>query len=195
MVKLVGICGSLRAASYNRGLLRVAVASVPEGATMEVAEIGALPLFNEDLEKPAWPESVQTFRRTLWGADAILFVTPEYNAGMPGVLKNAVDWASRFEGLGGRTAPEGETRRTPLQDTPVATMGATPGTLGTARSQAQLRASLLATGVRLMPSPEAYVGSAKAKFENGELTDEASRAAVAKVVAGLVAWTRLLRAT
>ena len=193
MVKIVGICGSLRAASYNRGLLRVAAASLPEGATLEVAEIGALPLFNEDLEKPEWPAAVQAFRRVLWSAEALLFSVPEYNAGMPGVLKNAVDWASRFEGLGGRTAPEGEARKTPLQDTPVATMGATPGTLGTARSQSQLRASLLATGVRLMPSPECYVGTAKAKFADGELADEASRAAVAKVVAGLVEWTRRLK--
>jgi chromate reductase len=195
MVKIVGICGSLRAASYNRGLMRVAAASVPPGVALEVAEIGALPLFNEDLEKPEWPAPVQAFRLILWTADAILFVTPEYNAGMPGVLKNAVDWASRFEGLGGRTAPEGEARKTPLQDTPVATMGATPGTLGTARSQQQLRASLLATGVRLMPAPEAYVGSAKAKFAEGELVDEPSRAAVARVVAGLVAWATLLKAT
>jgi chromate reductase len=192
MVRLVGICGSLRAASYNRGLLRVAAASLPEGASLDVVEIGALPLFNEDLEKPAWPEPVMAFRRALWGADAILFSVPEYNAGMPGVLKNAVDWASRFEGTN-RSAPDGEARKTPLQDIPVATMGATPGTLGTARSQSQLRASLLATNVRLMPSPECYVGAAKAKFENGELADEASRAAVAKVVAGLVEWTRRLK--
>ncbi|MGG5820727.1 NADPH-dependent FMN reductase [Falsiroseomonas sp. HW251] len=194
MVKIAGICGSLRAASYNRGLLRVAAASVPDGASIQVVEIGDLPLFNEDLEKPSWPEPVMAFRRALWGADAILFVTPEYNAGMPGVLKNAVDWASRFEGAN-RSAPDGEARKTPLQDTPVATMGATPGTLGTARSQTQLRASLLATNVRLMPTPECYVGTAKAKFENGELADEASRAAVAKVVAGLVAWAALLKST
>lgn len=194
MIKIAGICGSLRAASYNRGLLRAAASAVPEGASMTVVEIGDLPLFNEDIEKPSWPEPVMAFRRALWAADAILFVTPEYNAGMPGVLKNAVDWASRFEGSN-RSAPDGEVRKTPLQDTPVATMGATPGTLGTARSQAQLRASLLATNIRLMPSPECYVGTAKAKFENGELVDEASRAAAAKVVAGLVAWTKLLKAT
>lgn len=194
MIRIAGICGSLRAASYNRGLLRVAAASVPEGASIEVVEIGGLPLFNEDIEKPSWPEPVMAFRRALWAADAILFVTPEYNAGMPGVLKNAVDWASRFEGSN-RSAPEGESRKTPLQATPVATMGATPGTLGTARSQTQLRASLLATNVRLMPTPECYVGTAKAKFENGELVDEASRRSVAAVVAGLVEWARLLKAT
>ncbi|WP_270938168.1 NADPH-dependent FMN reductase [Falsiroseomonas oryzae] len=191
MTRIVGICGSLRAASYNRGLLRAAAASLPPGATLEVAEIGALPLFNEDIEKPEWPEPVQGFRRVLWTADAVLVATPEYNAGIPGVLKNAIDWASRFEGLGGRTAPEGDARKTPLQDVPVAIMGATPGSLGTARSQQQLRTVLLNVGMRVMPSPEAYVGGAKGRFAEGELADEASRAQVAKVVAGLVAWAGL----
>jgi chromate reductase len=191
MVRIIGICGSLRAASYNRGLLRAASRSLPEGTTLEVAEIGALPLINEDLEKPEWPAPVQEFRRVLWRADAFLIATPEYNAGMPAPLKNAIDWASRYEGLGGRTAPEGDTRRTPLQDVPAAIMGATPGMLGTARSQQQLRTVLLNTGMRVMPSPEAYVGSAKGKYAEGELADEATLAVVAKVVSGLVAWTRL----
>jgi chromate reductase len=192
-VRIVGLCGSLRAASYNRALLRAAATSLPDGVTLDIVEIGALPLMNEDLEKPAWPEPVQAFRRTLWGAEAMLVATPEYNAGIPAPLKNAIDWASRAEGLGGRTAPDGEARRTPLQELPVAIIGATPGSLGTARSQQQLRAVLLNTGMRVMPAPEAYVGGAKAKFTEGELTDEPSRAAIAKVVAGLVAWTRLLK--
>ena len=192
MVRIVGICGSLRAASYNRGLLRAAASALPEGATLEVAEIGALPLMNEELEKPEWPAPVQEFRRQLWAAEALLIATPEYNASIPAPLKNAVDWASRAEGIGGRTAPEGETRRNPLQELPAATMGATPGMTGTARSQQHLRLSLIACGARVMPGPDAYVGGAKGKYENGELADEASRAAVAKVVAGLVAWARLV---
>jgi chromate reductase len=193
-MRIVGICGSLRAASYNRGLLRAAAASLPGGASLEVVEIGGLPLMNEDLERPEWPGPVQAFRRTLWAAEAVLVATPEYNAGIPAPLKNAVDWASRFEGLGGRTAPEGETRRTPLQDLPVAIMGATPGSLGTARSQQHLRTVLLNTGMRVMPAPEAYVGGAKGKFDAAsELTDEPSRAQVAKVVAALLAWAGTLR--
>ncbi|WP_233255956.1 NADPH-dependent FMN reductase [Falsiroseomonas bella] len=193
MVKIVGICGSLRAASYNRALLRAAAAHLPAGVTLEVVEIGALPLINEDLEKPAWPAAVQEFRRALWPAEAMLVATPEYNAGMPAPLKNAIDWASRAEGIGGRTAPEGETRKTPLQDLPVAIMGATPGSLGTARSQQQLRTVLLNTGMRVMPGPEVYVGSAGTRFTEGELTDERSLAAVAKCVAALAEWARLLR--
>lgn len=192
MVRIIGICGSLRAASYNRALLRAAAASLPEGATLDVVEIGALPLMNEDLETPEWPAPVQQFRRALWRAEAVLVATPEYNAGIPAPLKNAIDWASRAEGLGGRTAPEGEARRTPLQDLPVAIIGATPGGLGTARSQQHLRTVLLNVGLRVMPGPEAYVGGAKGKFDAGsDLTDEASRAQVAKVVAALVAWAGL----
>lgn len=193
MVRIVGLSGSLRAASYNRALLRAAAGLLPPGATLERAEIGTLPLFNEDLEKPDWPAPVREFRRALWAADALLIACPEYNASIPGPLKNALDWASRFESPTRRTAPDGEARRTPLQDRPVATMGATPGMTGTARSQQQVKAVLLAVGMRVLAGPEAFVGGAAGKFTEGELTDEASRAAVAKVVAGLVAWTRLLR--
>ena len=192
-MRIVGICGSLRAASYNRGLMRAAAASLPEGVTLDVVEIGGLPLMNQDLEKPAWPEAVAAFRRALWGADAMLFATPEYNAGIPAPLKNAVDWASRGEGIGGHTAPEGETRQQPLQNVPAAIIGASPGMLGTARSQAHLKTVLLNVGMRLMPGPEAYVGSAAQKFTDGELTDEGSRKAVARVVDGLVAWAKRVR--
>jgi chromate reductase len=192
-VRIIGICGSLRAASYNRGLLRAAAAALPAGVTLDVVEIGALPLMNEDLEKPAWPEAVMAFRRALWGAGAMLFATPEYNAGIPAPLKNAVDWASRAEGIGGRTAPDGETRRQPLQDVPAAIIGASPGMLGTARSQAQLKTVLLSVGMRLMPGPEAYVGSAAQKFADGELTEEGSRKAVARVAEALVAWAGRVR--
>lgn len=193
-VRIIGICGSLRAASYNRGLMRAAAAMLPEGVTLEVAEIGALPLMNQDLEKPAWPEPVQAFRRVLWTADAILFAAPEYNAGIAAPMKNAVDWASRAEGIGGVTAPAGETRRTPLQDLPAAIMGASPGMLGTARGQGHLRLVLNSIGMRVMPGPEAFVGQAQNRFDAAsELTDEASRAAVGRVVAGLVAWARRVK--
>ncbi|WP_137178958.1 NADPH-dependent FMN reductase [Roseomonas sp. AR75] len=191
-MKIVGLCGSLRAASFNRALLRAAAARLPAGVTLDVVEIGALPLINQDLEKPEWPASVQAFRRALWPAQAMLIATPEYNAGMPAPLKNAIDWASRAEGIGGRTAPEGEARKTPLEDLPVAIMGATPGSLGTARSQQQLRTVLLNTGMRVLPLPEVYVGSAGTRFTDGELTDERSLAAVAKLVAALADWARLV---
>lgn len=123
----------------------------------------------------------------------MLVATPEYNAGMPAPLKNVIDWASRAEGLGGRTAPEGETRRTPLQELPVAIMGATPGSIGTARSQQQLRTVPLDTGMRALPAREVYVGSAGTRFAGGDLTDERSLAAVETCVAALVAWAARVR--
>jgi chromate reductase len=193
-MRILGICGSLRAASYNRGLMRAAAGMLPEGVSLDVVEIGALPLMNEDLEKPEWPAAVQAFRRALWPAEALLVATPEYNASIPAPLKNALDWASRAEGIGGRTAPEGEARRTPLQDLPVGIMGASPGMLGTARGQQHLRMSLQSIGCRVMPQPEAFVAQARTRFDaEGNLVDEASGAAVGRVVAGLVAWARLLR--
>lgn len=194
-MRIVALCGSLRAASYNRGLLRAAAALLPAGATMEVAEIGDLPLMNEDLEKPAWPAPVQRLRREVWPAEALLIAAPEYNGSIAAPLKNAIDWLSRAEGIGGKTAPEGETRKMPLEDLPVAIMGASPGMLGTARGQQHLRGTLQALGACVMPQPQAFVGGAAQKFSPaGELTDEASRKAVGQVVAGLVAWATRLRA-
>jgi chromate reductase len=191
---IVALCGSLRAASYNRGLLRAAATLLPEGSTLEVAEIGDLPLMNEDLEKPEWPQPVQRLRRAVWPAEALLIACPEYNAGIPAPLKNAIDWLSRAEGIGGITAPAGETRKTPLAELPTAIIGASPGMLGTARAQQHLRMSLQSIGTRVMPGPEAFVAGARAKFDaQGELADEPSRAAIARVLAGLVAWTARLR--
>jgi chromate reductase len=193
-MRIVGLCGSLRAASTNAALLRAAATMLPEGAVLEVAEIGDLPLMNEDLEKPAWPAPVQRLRRHLWTADALLIACPEYNAGIPAPLKNAIDWASRAEGIGGTTAPEGEARRTPLADLPAGIIGTSPGMLGTARAQQHLRMSLQSIGVRVMPGPEAFVGSARGKFDaEGTLVDEPSRAAIGRVVAGLVAWARRVK--
>ncbi len=193
-MRIVGLCGSLRTGSYNRGLLRAAAKAMPAGVAFDVIEIGALPLMNEDLEKPQWPEPVMAFRRALWGADAMLVATPEYNAGIPAPLKNAVDWASRFEGGANVTAPAGETRKTPLQEVPCAIIGASPGALGTARSQTHLRTVLLNTGMRVMPGPEVYVGTAAQKFAEGELTDERTIAFLGKAVAALVAWAERVKA-
>jgi chromate reductase len=194
VTRIIGICGSLRAASYNRGLLRACATLLPEGASLEVVEIGDLPLMNEDLEKPEWPQAVQRLRRAVWPAEALLIACPEYNAGIPAPLKNAIDWLSRAEGLGGTTAPAGETRRTPLAGLPTAIIGASPGMLGTARAQQHLRMSLQSIGTLVMPGPEAFVAGARGKFDaESNLVDEPSRAAAGKVLAGLVAWTARLK--
>ncbi len=192
-MRVVGLCGSLRAASFNLGLLRAAGSMLPEGVTLEVVDIGHLPLMNEDLERPAWPEPVQAFRRAMWTADALLIASPEYNAGIPAALKNAIDWASRGEGAGGTTAPPGEARRSPLQAIPVAVMGATTGLSGTVRMQGQLRQVLQSCGARVMPQPEVQVRESRTRFDaEFALTDEASRAALARLVAALVEWAALV---
>lgn len=118
-IRVVGISGSLRAGSYNSAALRAAVALAPDGMTIETAAIGDLPLYNDDVRAAGYPAAVQRFRDQLSAADAILFVTPEYNYSIPGVLKNAIDWASR---------PPSQ----PFDNKPVAIMGASGGVLGTA---------------------------------------------------------------
>src|ERR1700687_3415166 len=121
-VLLLGIAGSPRSASYNRAALRAATQLVPEGATVEIIELDGIPAFNQDAEQNP-PAKVIELKKRIREADAILIVTPEYNYSIPGVLKNAIDWASRPYG---HSAWSGK---------PAAMMGASPGMLGTARAQ------------------------------------------------------------
>src|SRR5437588_8781536 len=121
-VTILGVPGSLRRGSYNRSALRVAQQLVPSGARLEVAEIGQLPLYNQDLETEP-PGTVADFKRRIRGADAVLFVTPEYNYSVPGVLKNAIDWASR---------PYGDSA---WAGKPAAIMGAAMGAIGPDRGR------------------------------------------------------------
>ena len=131
-IDVLAICGSLRAGSYNQAALRTAIELKPPGMTIETADIGSFPLYNEDVLARGYPPPVETLRRQIAEADALLFVTPEYNYSIPGVLKNAIDWASR---------PPDQ----PFAGKPVAMMGASPGMGGTGacaiRSAALLRLS------------------------------------------------------
>jgi chromate reductase, NAD(P)H dehydrogenase (quinone) len=124
--KILGFVGSLREGSYNRKLMNIAADALPDGASLEVAEIGGLPLFNEDLEKDM-PAAVAELKQRIETADAIVFATPEYNYSVPGVLKNAIDWASRPYG------------KNSFDGKPAAIMGASIGMIGTARAQYHLR--------------------------------------------------------
>ncbi len=126
-IRILGFAGSLRKQSYNRSALRAAVKLVPPGSTLESVDLDGIPLFNEDQEREDFPSRVREFKAKVAGADAILIVTPEYNYSVPGVVKNAIDWVSRPYG---ESAWEGK---------PVAIMGASVGTLGTARAQYHLR--------------------------------------------------------
>ncbi|HTC86494.1 MAG TPA: NADPH-dependent FMN reductase [Candidatus Acidoferrum sp.] len=180
-INVVGFAGSLRRASYNRGLIRAAAASAPTGISIQVLELADIPLFNQDVEDRGDPVSVAAFKAALAGADALLVATPEYNHGIPGVLKNAIDWASRPKVT------------SPLHDKPVAVLGASPGRGSTARAQAQLRDAFVFTGACVMPIPELLVGSAASHFDDdGDVTDPELRASIVELVAALGRWTRRL---
>ncbi|NOT63578.1 MAG: NAD(P)H-dependent oxidoreductase [Acidobacteria bacterium] len=179
-LNLLGIVGSLRQKSYNKGLMKAAQELLPTGVTLTVADIGALPLFNEDLESNV-PVAVQTFKQQVSAADAILIATPEYNYSMPGVLKNALDWASR---------PYGDNS---FDSKPAALMGASVGMLGTARAQYHLRQTLVFLNMHPLNRPEIMVSSAHKNFDaEGNLTNEQTKQFITQMLQALVEWTHRL---
>jgi len=181
-VRILGFAGSLRRASYNRGLLRAAAESAPTGVIIEIIDLADIPLFNQDVEDAGEPASVVAFKRAIAQADALLVATPEYNHGIPGVLKNAIDWASRPR------------LTSPLRDRSVGIMGASPGRGSTARAQAQLREAFVFTGACVMPLPELLVGGAGAAFDHdGNLTDQDVRASIVDFLDALRIWTLRIR--
>lgn len=177
-VRVLGIAGSLRKGSYNRGLLRAAATLLPPGMTLETAEIGAIPPYDGDVQEKGFPEAVTALGSRIAAADALLIATPEYNYSVPGVLKNAIDWLSRLPAGG------------PLKGKPAAIMGASRGMGGTIRSQLHLRQVALGIDMMVMPRPEVFVAVAQEKFDaGGELTDARTREAIARLLAALHAWT------
>jgi chromate reductase, NAD(P)H dehydrogenase (quinone) len=176
-LRVVGVAGSLRRKSYNRALLQAACELSPAQLIIEVRQLDELPLFNEDLESSGTPLPVERLRSAVTAADGLLLVTPEYNHGVPGVLKNAVDWLSQ------------PIRRSALEGKPVAMMGASTGLAGTARSQSQLRQAFVLTNSPVLQQPEVLVGRAHEKFDaNGQLCDPVTREFVAAFLAHLTHW-------
>lgn len=178
---VLGFAGSLRKDSYNKSLLRAAVDLAPDDMKLETFDLEGIPSFNQDLEMKM-PVKVKEFKAKIRAADAILIVTPEYNYSVPGVLKNAIDWASR---------PYGDNA---FEDKPVAVMSASGGMLGGARAQYHLRQSFVFLNAHLLNKPEVIVTFANEKIdENGKLTDETTRKKVKELLKALVAWTERLR--
>ncbi|HYE15023.1 MAG TPA: NAD(P)H-dependent oxidoreductase [Pyrinomonadaceae bacterium] len=181
--RILGIAGSLRKASYNRAALRAAQGLAPEGAEIEIFDLDGIPPFSEDDEQNP-PARVKELKERIRAADAILFVTPEYNYSIPGVLKNAIDWASRPYG---QSAWDGK---------PVAVMGASIGALGTARAQYHLRQVFVFLNMHAVNQPEVMISNASQRFDgDGNLTDESTKEHIARLLTALVAWARRLGAS
>ena len=180
VVKTLGISGSLRKGSFNSAALRAARELLPDGMTLEIADISEIPLYNDDVRAAGYPPVVQRFREQIAAADALLFATPEYNYSMSGVLKNAIDWASR--------PPD-----PPVLGKPAAVMGASPGLLGTTRAQYHLRQCFVFLNMFPVNKPEVMIAQAGNKFDaQGKLTDQATRDLIGQLLVALRDWTRRL---
>lgn len=178
-IRVLGFAGSLRQGSYNRALLRAAQAAAPPGMTIEAFDLIEVPLYNGDVEAKGDPPGVAAFKAAIRAADGVLMVSPEYNHGVPGVMKNAVDWASR------------PPRAAPLAGKPVGIIGASPGMTGSARGQSQLRQAFEFTNSFCMPQPEVLVARANEKFDaEGKLTDEGTAKFLASYLEAFKAWVQ-----
>ena len=179
-VRILGIAGSLRRESYNRAALRAAIELAPEGTTIEAFELDGIPGFSQDDEQNP-PARVTELKRKIREADAILIVTPEYNYSVPGVLKNAIDWASR---------PYGDSA---WSGKPAAIMGASVGTIGTARAQYHLRQMMVFLNMFPINQPEVMIGNAAERFDAaGNLTHDATKEFIRQLLQNLADWTRRL---
>ena len=179
-VFILGFAGSLRKASYNRALLSAALELVPQDAALEIFDLDGIPPFNQDMETVP-PETVKEFKSKIKSADAILIATPEYNYSVPGVLKNALDWASR------------PPKDNAFDGKPVALMGASTGMLGTARAQYHLRQTFVILNAYPLNRPEVMVPFAPEKIDaGGRVTDQKTKDKIRELIESLVAWTRRL---
>ena len=172
-VRIVGVSGSLRAGSTNRALIRAARDLAPAGVMVEEFDLRHIPPYDGDVEAAGDPEPVRAFKGAIRGADAILIATPEYNRGTSGVLKNAIDWASR------------PAIASPLAGKLVGVMGASAGMRGTASAQEQVRAALAFSRARVLDEPEVLVPESYAKVADGRLVDAETREQVAVLVRAL----------
>jgi chromate reductase, NAD(P)H dehydrogenase (quinone) len=176
---ILALAGSLRQGSYNRGLLRAAEELAPEWVEVQFFDIGTLPFFNEDVEAAGDPEPVRRFKEAIRNANAVLIATPEYNGAVPGVLANAIDWASR---------PTGQSV---LRNKPVAVMGAVLGRSGSVNAQAALRGVLSRVGAVVVPDPQVLVPRASRLFdEQVNLRDEETRQEIQQLIEAVARWCR-----
>jgi len=175
-MQILGISGSLRKASYNTAILRACAELMPSGMTLTIAEIGDLPLFNQDVFDAGLPASVQRVRNAITAADGLLIASPEYNFSVTPALKNAIDWASR---------PPNPC----FTNKPIALFSASGGPLGGARVQYDLRRILGQLWGHVLPRPEVFIGSVQTKVDaQGKLTDETTKKFLTELLAGFKDW-------
>ena len=184
-ITVLGIAGSLRKNSYNRALLRAAQELAPGDMKIRIFDnttLSKIPLYNEDVRQQGDPETVEILKKEIRQADALLFAIPEYNHSFSGVLKNAIDWASR------------PAKDSPLNDKPIALMGASIGNGGTVRAQMHFRQICVFTNMHPVNKPEVLVGNAQQRFDSdgGRLIDEDSRKFLHQLLEALLDWTRRL---
>lgn len=166
-MKILGISGSLRAGSYNTALLRAARELTPDGMEIEIFDLSSIPMYNDDVRLAGYPAEVAKFRDAIRAADGLLIASPEYNRSVSGVLKNAIDWASR---------PPDQ----PFAGKPLAIMGVSNGALGAAFANYHLRQIFVYMNARMLNGPEVMIGEAKVKFDALlNLVHEPTRAFVA----------------
>jgi chromate reductase len=170
-MRILGVSGSLRQGSLNTALLRAASELAPPGMQIELYDLHDLALFDQDIETEGDPPAVDAWKRAIDSVDGLLLACPEYNGGITGALKNAVDWASR--------AGSGR-ERAPLLGKRVCIIGASPGVTGTVRAQDQLRQVLRRAGAHVEPLGEVLVGLAHTKIIDGELRDQRTRDQLAR---------------
>ncbi len=180
-IKLAAFCGSLRKASINRLALHAFIERLPQGASVKTIEIGDWPLYNADIQAQGFPAPVQAAYQNVLAVDGIVFASPEYNYSVSGVLKNAIDWLSRF-------TPQ------PFAGKPMVVFGASGGPLGTARSQYHLRQMMIFLDGRFVNKPEVMIGGAATKFVDGKFTDEVGGKLLADLGAALTLAVRQSKA-
>jgi chromate reductase len=180
-LKVLGISGSLRKASYNSAALRACADLMPEGMKLTIATIGDLPMYNQDVFDAGIPAPVRRFEAELREADGVLIASPEYNFSVPPVLKNAIDWVSKLP-------------KQPWQDKPAAIFSASQGPMGGARVQYDLRRILGQLWGHVLPRPEVFIGSAPSKFDaHGKLTDETTRKFLSDLLVGFKTWIQRMQ--
>jgi len=182
-LKVLGICGSLRKKSFNMAALRAAGDLLPPGMSLHITSIADLPMFNQDVLDAGMPEPVKRFRDEIAQADGVLIACPEYNFSITAPLKNAIDWASR---------PPNQV----WQDKPIAIFSVTPGPVGGARVQYDVRKILSQIWGLVLPRPEVFIGNCASKFDAElRLTDETTKKFLTDLLAGFKDWILRVRRT